>query len=687
MLTLSPDAMPMERRHADGTMAATGMLVVALAATAATAAATAAEQDCRCVPPMPCWNNVPWKHLNTSVSGRLRVSEDELASCLPAQGGSLTSTACAADLASTDDEFWLSSKPNGYQHTGLFNVWNTSRVSEYSVLAETEEDMQATVKFAHDHNLRLVVKNTGHDWYGRSTAPGSLLLWTHLRKNITFHEGFVAEGCDASTAHDAVRVGSGVQFMDLYPAALQKDRIVMGGTCDSVGVAGCWTAGCYGPFTKRFGNGAINILEARVVLADGSLVTASKCSHPDLFMSIRGGAGGLAGVVTEFTARSHRAPEWTSVASFHGSAGNLADCQTLFKEVLMANAHTAMHNSAGELCDNGGLNWQCDENGGSVSLNCLAYEGEPAAMKAQLQPLGDWAAAQNRSGGSGSTIKGSVSGGVQWNNTHKTIDPTNKEQVRAALPPGMIELHPDREISTALLASMSKFFPARACMAKESCAQTLAESLVKIQALTHSLNGTKPTDCFMGAKGQGGLSEELTAEFHTTGLNPVLLDATGTYLIMHNIPSLPQIPPSPQLLKAIWPRLQQYAVTEHDDPLASVCEAGAAGDQAASVACFDEWHSRIPALQAKLEVIRQAMWAALPNEDSAGKPFSGSYWCETDYDDLDFRVSHWGMAYPKLLAVKDKYDPDGLFICHHCVGSERWTKESGLNCRAPNTTL
>ena len=104
---------------------------------------------------------------------------------------------------------------------------------------------------------------------------------------------------------------------------------------------------------------------------------------------------------------------------------------------------------------------------------------------------------------------------------------------------------------------MSKFFPARACMAKDDCAKTLASSLIKIQKLTGALNGTKPTDCFMGAKGQGGLSAELTAEFHTTGLNPVLLDATGTYLIMHNIPSLPQVPASPQLLKALWPRLQQ----------------------------------------------------------------------------------------------------------------------------------
>ena len=86
------------------------------------------------------------------------------------------------------------------------------------------------------------------------------------------------------------------------------------------------------------------------------------------------------------------------------------------------------------------------------------------------------------------------------------------------------------------------------------------------------------------------------------------------------------------------------AVTEHGDPLAAVCEAGANGDQASSEQCLDGWHARIPALQAKLEIIRQAMWKALPNEDADGQPFSGSYWCETDYDDLDFTKSHWGSA-------------------------------------------
>ena len=43
---------------------------------------------------------------------------------------------------------------------------------------------------------------------------------------------------------------------------------------------------------------------------------------------------------------------------------------------------------------------------------------------------------------------------------------------------------------------------------------------------------TAPTDCFMGAKGQGGLDAALAAEFEHTTLNPVLLDSVGTYLLM-----------------------------------------------------------------------------------------------------------------------------------------------------------
>ena len=54
----------------------------------------------------------------------------------------------------------------------------------------------------------------------------------------------------------------------------------------------------------------------------------------------------------------------------------------------------------------------------------------------------------------------------------------------------------------------------------------------------------------------------------------------------------------------------------------------------------------------------------------AATPDSGSYVNETDYFEADWQRSFWGTNYPRLLQIKRRYDPDGLFRCHHCVGSE-----------------
>lgn len=51
-------------------------------------------------------------------------------------------------------------------------------------------------------------------------------------------------------------------------------------------------------------------------------------------------------------------------------------------------------------------------------------------------------------------------------------------------------------------------------------------------------------------------------------------------------------------------------------------------------------------------------------------PGSGSYVNETDYFEPDWQKSFWGANYDRLLSIKQKYDADGVFRCHHCVGSE-----------------
>ena len=56
-------------------------------------------------------------------------------------------------------------------------------------------------------------------------------------------------------------------------------------------------------------------------------------------------------------------------------------------------------------------------------------------------------------------------------------------------------------------------------------------------------------------------------------------------------------------------------------------------------------------------------------------PHAGSYVSESNYFNRSWQREYWGAHYPRLRAIKSKYDPDGLFIVHHGVGSEGWSAD------------
>lgn len=75
-----------------------------------------------------------------------------------------------------------------------------------------------------------------------------------------------------------------------------------------IGVGGLMAAGGYGSFTRKHGLFVDSVLSAKVVLANGTLVTASPTANPDLFWAINGGGGGTYGIVTEATVRLYEYP-------------------------------------------------------------------------------------------------------------------------------------------------------------------------------------------------------------------------------------------------------------------------------------------------------------------------------------------------------------------------------------------
>jgi len=206
--------------------------------------------------------------------------------------------------------WYLEEEPGATQSTGMYKAWK-STVSEYAVAAESAEDIAAAVNFARRQGVRLVVKGTGHDYYGRSCGPrNSLLIWTHNMRRITVHDSFVPKGAPAGTAGvPAVTTTAGSRWLEAYKIASANGLYLQGGGCTSVGACGGFAlGGGFGSFSKRFGSGAAGVLEMQLVLANGTVVTANAHKNADLFWALRGGGGGTFGVVTRMTLLAHPEP-------------------------------------------------------------------------------------------------------------------------------------------------------------------------------------------------------------------------------------------------------------------------------------------------------------------------------------------------------------------------------------------
>src|SRR6202166_4644039 len=252
-----------------------------------------------------------WRRLKQAVGGRLVKVRSPLSECLSAPTGE----ACAQLLAELRNPYYIGDQPGLTQTLGWVDAWSFAP-SAYAVAAEGASDVAAAVDFARRRNLRLVIKGGGHSYQGTSNAADSLLIWTRHMNAITVHDAFVPAGCAAAEPKQAVSVGAGAIWMQVYDAVTtQRGRYVQGGGCTTVGVAGLIQSGGFGSFSKCFGSAASSLLEAEIVTADGRVRIVNACSNPDLYWGIKGGGGGSLGVVTRVTLQTHDLPALFGVAN------------------------------------------------------------------------------------------------------------------------------------------------------------------------------------------------------------------------------------------------------------------------------------------------------------------------------------------------------------------------------------
>lgn len=186
-------------------------------------------------------------------------------------------------------------------------VCSQGTVPRLGVNATTVEHVQATVRFASTRNLRLVIKNTGNDYMGRSTAADSLLLWLHHMKNMEVLEEYTS--CTGERVSNAIRLGAGVQWGELYTWLSSRNLIAVGAISRTVGaIGGYLQGGGHSPLSRWKGMAADQVLQLDVVTADGRFQTVNACHNEDLFWALRGGGGGSFAVVVSAVLRTFPSP-------------------------------------------------------------------------------------------------------------------------------------------------------------------------------------------------------------------------------------------------------------------------------------------------------------------------------------------------------------------------------------------
>lgn len=217
---------------------------------------------CLCTYGEPCWPTADqFAELESQVSQPLIYPVPTASACYPVNDPSGNCTEVVQDWTNGN---WRSSMPgsmeapnfetfmfkNGtigacYLNTSLGVPCERGSVPVIGVDARTPQVIQAAISFALQHALKLVVKNTGHDFLGRSTARGAFVIWTHNMKSITFDAQFTPRGAPANETYQAVIVGAGVQWYEAYDTVNQNGRMMVGGASlgGSVGAGGGWLQG------------------------------------------------------------------------------------------------------------------------------------------------------------------------------------------------------------------------------------------------------------------------------------------------------------------------------------------------------------------------------------------------------------------------------------------------------------
>ncbi|KAJ6576359.1 FAD binding domain-containing protein [Mycena sp. CBHHK59/15] len=262
--------------------------------------ATSSGRESKVGPWDAAWpTEAEWAAFNTSLDGALIKTVPQGAVCYP-NDPHYDEAACAAVVQATGHsggvvvdpsnivQPWTAGEPCNITEAPIGNC-SLGGFPVYIVNATTVKHVQLGAgswvgrvsNFARNKEIRLVVKNTGHDFAGRSVGAGALSV------------------CGSNYRGPAARIAGGTQGWQVYNFMADNNISIVAPSESTVAILGGFTAvGGHSSLTSYHGMGSDQTLKLQVVTADGRFLQVDTDNNTDLFFAMRGGGGSTYGIVT-----------------------------------------------------------------------------------------------------------------------------------------------------------------------------------------------------------------------------------------------------------------------------------------------------------------------------------------------------------------------------------------------------
>ena len=523
----------------------------------------------------------------------------------------------AEAMAQLKNPYYIGDQPALTQTSGYFQAWD-SRPSAWALAAESAQDVAAAVNFARRHGVRLVVKGGGHSYQGTSNAPDSLLVWTRRMNKVEMHDAFVPDGAPPGTRpQPAAHVGAGAMWIDAYDAVTTRGGRYVQG-------GGCSTVGVAGLVTGGgFGSFSKRFGTAASNLLEAEIVTADgrirvvNAYRDPELFWALKGGGG--GCVGVVTRLTLRTHDLPD--TFGAVFGAI---QADSDEAYRALAAEALRFYRDALC-NPGWGEQIGFRGERTMQVSMVFQGlDRAAAEAVWAPFVAWVRARPAYTFLKPLQVMAMPARHFWDADffREHAPDLVVADARDGAPRDHIFWKGDQgQVGWFIHGYASAWLPSR--LLRDSDREALAA------AICHAAERMDVELHFN--KGLFGAPSEAIATGKDTATNPAVLDAFALAII------------------------------------------GNAGDPA-----YQGLETRVDEQRARngadrVNAAYERLTKVVPN--------AGAYVSESDYFQRDWQQAFWGSNYRRLAAAKRRYDPDGLFIVHHGVGSENWSPDGFTRVR------